>query len=297
TALKWYTVASGGTASTTAPIPSTASVGNTTYYVSQSDSECESTRASIVVTITALPTEPTVTSPVTYNQGATATALTATGTSLTWYTTSTGGTGSTSAPIPSTSNIGTTNYYVSQTISSCESPRANIQVIIIQSEITQTIQLEQGWNLISINVQPTTSTCVDGVGNSVHCISSVVGTSPIHMIKNANGFWKQGQPDALQSLQYIEPGKGYLMYANTAGSITISGIPCTGGIQYAPTTGWQLIGYPCTGASIVAPMPISNYFDATNCLIIKNFTGFWEPNGTLNSIQNFEPGKAYFYKN
>lgn len=31
-------------------------------------------------------------------------------------------------------------------------------------------------------------------------------------------------------------------------------------------------------------------------LIIKNFDGFWEPNGTLNSIQNFEPGKAYFIK-
>ncbi|HOS83398.1 MAG TPA: glycosyl hydrolase family 8 [Bacteroidales bacterium] len=296
TTLKWYTVASGGTASTTAPTPSTATVGNTTHYVSQTVSGCESARASIVVSVTALPTAPTVTTPVSYNQGATATALSATGTSLTWYTTSTGGTGSTSAPIPSTSNIGTTNYYVSQTISSCESQRANIQVIIIQSEITQTIQLEQGWNLISTYVQPTSSTCVDGLGNSFHCISSVVGTSPISMIKNANGFWKQGQPAALQSLTYIETGKGYLVYANTPTTLSFIGIPVTTGIYNTPNTGWYLIGYPCTDAMNIVSSPISNYYNSSNSQIIKNFEGFWEPNGTLNSIQNFEPGKAYFYK-
>jgi hypothetical protein len=33
--LNWYTVATGGTASTTAPVPSTATAGITTYYVSQ----------------------------------------------------------------------------------------------------------------------------------------------------------------------------------------------------------------------------------------------------------------------
>jgi gliding motility-associated-like protein len=36
-ALQWYTVASGGTASTSAPTPSTATVGSTTYYVSQKE--------------------------------------------------------------------------------------------------------------------------------------------------------------------------------------------------------------------------------------------------------------------
>ncbi|HRS19502.1 MAG TPA: glycosyl hydrolase family 8, partial [Bacteroidales bacterium] len=126
TSLNWYTVATGGTASTTAPTPSTATAGNTTYYVSQTVSGCESTRASIVVTITALPSAPTVTTPVIYNQGAVSTALTATGTSLKWYTVATGGTASTTAPTPSTTTVGNTTYYVSQTVSGCESPRALI---------------------------------------------------------------------------------------------------------------------------------------------------------------------------
>lgn len=48
--LKWYTVATGGTASTTAPTPSTSTVGSTTYYVSASGS-CESERSAITVNV------------------------------------------------------------------------------------------------------------------------------------------------------------------------------------------------------------------------------------------------------
>ncbi|MFN8436043.1 MAG: glycosyl hydrolase family 8 [Cytophagales bacterium] len=75
-------------------------------------------------------TAPTVTSTVNYDQNATASALTATGNSLKWYTVATGGTASTTAPVPSTETIGTTIYYVSQTLNSCEGPRASITVTV-----------------------------------------------------------------------------------------------------------------------------------------------------------------------
>ncbi|WP_344827463.1 T9SS type A sorting domain-containing protein [Rurimicrobium arvi] len=131
TSLKWYTTATGGTGSTTAPTPSTASSGTTTYYVSQTSSGCESPRTAITVTVNPLPAAPSVTSPVTYCAGATASALTATGTSLKWYTAATGGTGSTTAPTPSTASAGTTTYYVSQTSADgCEGPRAAITVTV-----------------------------------------------------------------------------------------------------------------------------------------------------------------------
>src|SRR5690606_18805605 len=48
---------------------------------------------------------------VTYDLNATATQLTATGTSLKWYTVATGGTALAAAPTPSTSATGTTVYY------------------------------------------------------------------------------------------------------------------------------------------------------------------------------------------
>jgi glycosidase len=130
TSLLWYTAATGGTGSTTAPTPSTATVGNTIYYVSQTLNSCEGPRLAITVTVNALPAAPIVNTPVNYCQGSPAPILTATGTNLMWYTTATGGTGSTTAPTPSTTTIGSTIYYVSQTVGTCEGPRSPITVTI-----------------------------------------------------------------------------------------------------------------------------------------------------------------------
>lgn len=51
TSLLWYTTETGGTGNTTAPTPGTTQEGITTYYVSQTDNNCESPRAAITVTV------------------------------------------------------------------------------------------------------------------------------------------------------------------------------------------------------------------------------------------------------
>jgi hypothetical protein len=130
--LLWYTVPTGGTGTTTAITPSTASAGSTPYYVAQvsGTNSCESLRATITVNVTAVPNAPGVTSPVTYCEGATASELTATGDGLQWFTVQTGGTALGAAPTPSTSASGTTSYFVSQTVSGCTSIRAQIDVVV-----------------------------------------------------------------------------------------------------------------------------------------------------------------------
>ncbi len=62
-ALKWYgTNATGGSASSTAPVASSTSVGVVNYYVSQVNARgCESDRAKLVFTVHALPAKPTIT--------------------------------------------------------------------------------------------------------------------------------------------------------------------------------------------------------------------------------------------
>jgi 1,4-alpha-glucan branching enzyme len=129
TNLLWYTAATGGTGSATAPTPSTTTAGTITYYVSQT-SGCESVRLPVVVNVTAILTAPTAASPINYCQNTTAVPLTATGTGLTWYSTATGGTGTATAPTPSTTAAGTFNYYVSQKNSCGESARTPVSVII-----------------------------------------------------------------------------------------------------------------------------------------------------------------------
>ncbi|QJD81505.1 Ig-like domain-containing protein [Spirosoma rhododendri] len=97
--LNFYTQASGGVPSIELT-PSTQA--SEIYYVSQTVNGCESsTRASITVTINALPPSPAVTTPVTYCQLAPASPLSATVTStntLTWY--GTDGQPLTGAPTP-----------------------------------------------------------------------------------------------------------------------------------------------------------------------------------------------------
>ncbi|HON53774.1 MAG TPA: hypothetical protein PLS12_11240, partial [Bacteroidales bacterium] len=130
TALKWYTVATGGSGSTTAPTPSTASAGTTSYYVTQTTNGCESPRAKIDVVVIET-AKPTVITPVTICKDATATALTATGTDLKWYNSA--NTLLSVAPTPITTTVGNTDYFVTQTLNSCESDKEKITVSIIQT--------------------------------------------------------------------------------------------------------------------------------------------------------------------
>jgi gliding motility-associated-like protein len=126
TNLLWYTASSGGTgvASVT---PSTATPGTVNYWVTQSQNGCESPRTKVPVTVNSTPA-PAVTSPVNICMNSAATPLTASGTDLLWYAAPSGGTGSPAAPTPSTAVTGTTTYYVSQTLNSCEGPRVAITV-------------------------------------------------------------------------------------------------------------------------------------------------------------------------
>ncbi|TDR24226.1 LamG-like jellyroll fold domain-containing protein [Flavobacterium cheniae] len=86
-----------------------------------------------VTTGSVIPSVATVSTPVIYNQGDTATALTATtgGTGLLWYSVSTGGSGSGTAPTPSTATVGSTSYWVSSTnANGCESARTEVVVTV-----------------------------------------------------------------------------------------------------------------------------------------------------------------------
>lgn len=115
-----------------------------------------------------------------------------------------------------------------------------------------------------------------------------------------NAFWQKDQPDYLNSFQTITPDEGYLVNMNIAETLSVMGVPVqtrliasvqsAGVLQYAPT-GWQLIGVPFQTAT-----PFSDYFNTTNSEVIKNFDGYWMPNGTTNSLQDLEMGKGYFLK-
>jgi gliding motility-associated-like protein len=77
---------------------------------------------------------------ITHCQNTTVPALTAMGSNLLWYTTATGGTGSSTAPVPSTGMAGVFSFWVSQTISGCEGPRAKIDVTVNPAPFSTTLK-------------------------------------------------------------------------------------------------------------------------------------------------------------
>ncbi len=119
--------------------------------MSQTLGACEGPRALITVNITDVPSAPGVTTPVIYCQNAIASQLTASGTSLLWYTTATGGSGSTTAPTPITSVAGNVSFYVSQGNNCGESVRATIV-------ITTTATPAAATNLTVTNITNNTAT-------------------------------------------------------------------------------------------------------------------------------------------
>ncbi|EOG6904172.1 Ig-like domain-containing protein [Flavobacterium psychrophilum] len=125
-----------GTANTTNPWVSDniaiANVSNTglvtgvtggTAIITYTNSNGCATKATVTINN---PSAPGVITPITYCLNDITNPITATGSNLLWYATVTGGVGSTIAPTPLTTAVGNTNYYVSQTVGTCESPRAVI---------------------------------------------------------------------------------------------------------------------------------------------------------------------------
>ena len=113
--------------------PSVTTTGVLTIRVADSDANllntgCYDLSGGETITINTTPSAP-VASDDEYCLNEAATALTATGSNLLWYTVSTGGTGSASET-PSTATATTLNYWVSQTVNGCESPRATQDVVI-----------------------------------------------------------------------------------------------------------------------------------------------------------------------
>jgi gliding motility-associated-like protein len=132
--LEWYTTATGGVASTTPAVVNTSVAGYTTVWVSQRIGSCESPRASIKVHVITTPGAPIVTGTESYCQYiGPYVPLLATHTlsgKLEWYTVAIGGAPSPTQPPVNINIAGTTNLWVSQIDSTCESARTPATIVV-----------------------------------------------------------------------------------------------------------------------------------------------------------------------
>jgi len=148
-------------------------------------------------------------------------------------------------------------------------------------ETTQEIELNEGWNLISTYIKPDDAS-----------IESVFSGLDVVMVKTLDEFWLPEIPAELNLLKTISVGEGYLVFMKNAGTLSITGFYVEEkNPEVSMQNGWHLIGVPYQTNT-----PLSDKFNAENCETVKSFDGLWQPDGTANTIENLEPGKAYFVR-
>jgi nitrous oxide reductase accessory protein NosL len=310
--LTWYTTASGGTGSATAPIPITTNSGSTSYYVSQSVNNCESPRASIIVNITALPAAPASTNTVNYCQNEIATSLTATGTALLWYTVATGGTGSTTAPTPSTAAGGSTNYYVSQTVNGCEGPRTTISVNVtaLPAAPSATNALSYCQNAVSIALTATGSglkwysVATGGTGTTTAPIpaTSVAGVTNYYVSQSNVCGESQRTLIAVTITPTPSVATGLAVSSITTTGATISWVNVPGvfyTVEYKPSTSstWINLASGVSNSSFnLSGLSLSTQYDwrvNANCastIATDYATGQFTTSSRNTTISNFKNG-------
>jgi gliding motility-associated-like protein len=291
TALLWYTAATGGVGNPTAPVPSTVTAGTTSYYVSQTVSGCEGPRATIPVVVNATPLQPTFTAPAPYCQNATATALNATGTNLLWYAALTGGVGSATAPIPTTTIAGTINYYVSQTILGCEGPRATIPVVVNATPLQPTFTAPAPYcqNATATALTATGSNLLwytsltGGVGNAIAPIPSTVAIGTINYYVSQTILGCEGPRSTIPVVVNATP----LQPTFTAPAPYCQNAPATA----LTATGTNLLWYTALTGGVgnaTAPTP-STATAGTTTYYVSQTIGCESPRAAINVIVNPTP--------
>ena len=149
TDIKWYGASTGGTA-----IASTTALASGNYFVTQTLNSCESEiRTAVVVTLNATPAP--IASSQTFCNNATVANLVATGTDIKWYGASTGGTA-----IASTTALASGNYFVTQTLNSCESEIRTAVVVTLNATPAPTASSQTFCNAAAVANLTATGTAI-----------------------------------------------------------------------------------------------------------------------------------------
>lgn len=232
---------------------------------------------------------PTVTSPVYYCQNSPAVPLTATpsaGATLNWYTVATGGTASSTAPTPSTTTVGTTSYYVSETLGVIESARSRIDVIVVA---------DNGATILGLICDPTQATTATSVFFDW-------GNNPL-------------TPNSTYNYSYTISGGGTFTGQKTNASTNYEVLGLSPG-QSVTFTITSLVQYPCVppksitcsvpcGTSTVTPTfnPIAPFCSGTTpaptlpLTSNEGITGTWSPTVVSNTTSGsyvFTPNPVLF---
>jgi len=158
----------------------------------------------------------------------------------------------------------------------------------IQAYYTFTLELKQGWNLISLPLEPEDIAVANVLSGISEKYAIVWGFDP------AAG-WKKYQPGKPSDLQELMPGRGYWIKMREAQSLSMVGnLPSKSVLL---SSGWNLVGFN-SRESMDVTAALAGISE--KCLIVWGFdpaAGWkkYQP-GKPSDLQTFEAGNGYWIK-
>lgn len=159
------------------------------------------------------------------------------------------------------------------------------------------ISLNEGWNLISLDVIPDNST-------PQAVFESLISNGNLQVVtgyQNQQGvFFDPDTPHFLNTLLNLVPGEGYWLKVLNATTLTVEGRVILSDFTINLKTGWNLIGYWHQETVI----PVDAFAPLINAGILQMVTGFeqggkfFNPNGlpVLNTLTQIKNGFGYWLK-
>ena len=148
---------------------------------------------------------------------------------------------------------------------------ASLQVLLAVPQVTLSIPLQKGWNLISTNVYPADSS-----------IATLFAGKNVAEIKTQTTFWRSGQAVAYNSLTSLQAGTAYMVYMNAVDTLVVVGLPMKT-LATSLQTGWNVVG-----CSYQTTTSFSTAVGTTTK--IKDLKQLYQ------TTDSMVPGKGYFVK-
>lgn len=146
----------------------------------------------------------------------------------------------------------------------------------------QSISLQAGWNMVSLNMHRDNmqiSTIFANIMQYIQCV------------KSTDGVFFPNNP--FSTLNSLSDGKGYYVRVSQSCLLQIAGTQVDASVAIPLQTGWNLCGFT-PQSSLAVGVALASIAD--NLQEVKGVEGVYIPGNPLNTLSTLSPGRAYWIK-
>ena len=164
--------------------------------------------------------------------------------------------------------------------------------IVLQTSLTQTVQLSSGWNWFSTYLSGEPTELLQMLENSLGSNGIVIKSNAVSTDYYEDYGWYGDLDD-----EGLKSSQMYMIKTNAACTVELEGVPANPAeVGITIRHGWNWIGFPCAEAMSVAEA--LSGFQAEDGDILKSSgasTDYYEGFGWYGELETMEPGEGFMY--